>query len=214
MKQRTKRDLGILLGAIAIIGITALANTQLRRTDLAKKFEEMRKLVETAQAAENPNFLLWDHLRDTKGKLRKGGNFSDELKKFDGKRVGMYGFQVPAEDYRDVNDFLLLPIPLECYYCNMPPERDVLYVQLEPGLTTPIFNEPVLLEGDFTLNQGPDQKFFYELKNTTLVKMEGNELTNKRINIQHMLGGDEHPGDKQDTMLPPSNNRYTETSNK
>jgi hypothetical protein len=210
MKQRTKRDLTILVGAIAIIGITAFVNTQLRRGNLAEKYEALREQFETEQAALDSNFLKWELLRATKGRLRAGGKFTEEIKKYDGQRVAMYGFQVPSEDYRDVSEFLLLPIPLECYYCSMPPPRDVLHVQMAAGLTTSIYNEPVLLNGVFTLNEGPDQKFFYQMTDTTLVELDGGELTKKRIQLQHMLGGAEHPDDKKDSMLPPSQKRYTD----
>ena len=71
MKQRTKRDLGILVGAIAIIGITAFANTQLRRGNLAEKYEALREKFETEQAAADSGFLKWELLRETKGKPKK-----------------------------------------------------------------------------------------------------------------------------------------------
>jgi hypothetical protein len=210
MKQRTKRDLGILVGAIAIIGITAFVNTQLRRGNLAEKYEALREKFETEQAATNSGFLKWEILRETKGKPKKGGKFTEELKEFDGQYVTMYGFQVPEDDFRDVTNFLLLPIPLECYYCSLPPPRDVMLVRMKPGVTTSIFNEPVLLNGIFKVNEGPKQKFFYELTDTTLEELDGGELTKKRIKLEHMLGGPKHPGGEPDNLLDPSPKRYSE----
>ena len=59
----------------------------------------------------------------------------------------MIGFMVPMETFIDVEEFMMLPIPIECYFCAMPPSKDVLYVKLQEGETQQIFSEPVLVLG-------------------------------------------------------------------
>ena len=70
------------------------------------------------------------------------------------------------EQFRDVTQFLLLPIPIECYFCSMPPSRDVIFVTLRKGEKVDIYNEPVLLRGTINLHQGSHVKFFYTLDET------------------------------------------------
>ncbi len=211
MKRRTRRDLSVFVGAIAVIGGIAFVNSQLTRGNLAKQFEEKRAELEAEVSETSANLIKWTEMRETKGTLRKGGHFVDELLAMDGDRVHIIGFQVAMEQFRDISEFVLLPIPLECYFCSMPPARDVLLVTMAEGETTSIYKEPVLLEGTLTVNQGPDQKFFYTLKDTYLKSaLDGGELTKKRLQLQHMLGGSEHPG-KDDELLEPSTKHFTET---
>ena len=145
-------------------------------------------------------------MRETKGSLRKGGRFSEDLLARDGDVINLIGFMVPQEEFRDVNEFLLLPIPLECYFCSMPPPKDVMFVEMKEGETTHIYSEPVILNGRITVNQGPDQKFFYQLDEVELGGLDGGELTKKRLKLEHMVGGTKHP-DEDDSLLAPSKSR-------
>jgi len=211
MKRRTKRDFTVFLGAIAVIGGIAFVNTQLSRGNLAKEFEEKREELEAEVSQQSNNLIKWTEMRKTKCTLHKGGTFVPELLEMDGDRVQIIGFQVAMEQFRNISEFTLLPIPLECYFCAMPPSRDVLLVTMAEGESTSIFQEPVLLEGTLTINEGPGQKFFYTLKDTYLkAALDGGELTKKRLQLQHMLGGSEHPGDEPD-LLEPSKRRFSDT---
>ncbi len=201
MKRRTKRDIGIFLGVIALIGGIAFANTQLRRRGLAEQYEELRQRLEQSRLEQGIELLRWNVVRKTKGSLRDGGTFADELMAYDGKTVHMIGFMVPIEEFRDVTKFLMLPIPIECYFCAMPPSRDVLLVELREGETAQIYKEPVLLSGTFTVHQGPDVRFFYSLQNATFkAAEEGGELTRRRLQLEHTLPG--HEQDDSDSLLP------------
>ena len=210
MKRRTKRDLTIFIGALIIIVSVALMNGQLSRRGMAIEFEKLREALEASEMEKGDLLLEWRLMRETTGSLRSGGTFSEELLARDGDVVNLIGFMVPQEQFRDVTEFLLLPIPLECYFCSMPPPRDVMLVQMAEGESTSIYLEPVILNGLITVNQGPDQKFFYKMTEVTLGALDGGELTKKRLQLQHMLGGSEHPDDKSDLIEPSSAPRVSE----
>ena len=188
MKRRTKRDMTILGVVVLLIGGLAFANGQLRRGNLAEQYERLREGLEAGRLGEGYNILPWKTVRTTKGSLRKGGTYTEALRAYDGQPVHIIGFMVPQEEFIDVSDFMLLPIPIECYFCSMPPSRDVLYVNLREGETAQIFTEPVLILGNFTINEGPDQSYFYSLEEATIEAAEdGGELTRRRMELQHML---------------------------
>lgn len=200
MKRRTKRDLGVLVAVLLVIGGIAFGNSQLQRTGLAGDFEKLRERLEAQRIASGIELLKWNVIRTTTGNLRKGATFSPELEAYDGKEVFIIGFMVPEDTFRDVNHFLMLPIPLECYFCSMPPQRDVLLVNLKEGETANIMVEPVLIRGTLSLQRGPGIKFFYSLEDATFEAAEdGGALTKKRLQLQHMLPSHE----KDDSQLLP-----------
>ena len=188
MKKRTKRDIGLFLAVIALIGGVALANTQFRRGNLAEQYERLREGLEAGHLQEGMNLLPWNLVRKTKGSLNRGGTFAADLFDYNNQPTHMIGFMVPQETFIDVTDFMMLPIPIECYFCAMPPSRDVLYVQLQEGETAQIYDEPVLILGTFKIHEGPEQKYFYSLTDATIKAAEdGGELTRRRLKLQHML---------------------------
>ena len=188
MKKRTKRDMGVFLALIALVGGVAFANAQFRRGDLAEKYERLREGLEAGHLQEGMNLLPFGLLRKTKGSLHRGGTFAAELFDYNDQPTHMIGFMVPLETFINVTDFMMLPIPIECYFCAMPPSRDVLYVQLQEGERAQIFSEPVLILGTFKVHEGPDQKYFYSLEDATIKAAEdGGELTRRRQLLQHML---------------------------
>jgi hypothetical protein len=200
MKRRTKRDLTIFVAILAVIGAVVFFNGQIGRQGLAEDFENLRESLEQARVNSGVPVLSWKVIRTTTGTLRKGANFTPELVAYNGKEVFLIGFMVPEEQFRDVTEFLMLPIPLECYFCSMPPTRDVLYVTLAEGQKADIAIEPVLVRGTLKLNEGPGVKFFYTLENAILESaLEGGELTKKRLELQHMAPNHE----RDDSMLLP-----------
>ncbi|MDK1020250.1 MAG: DUF3299 domain-containing protein [Candidatus Hydrogenedentes bacterium] len=203
MKKRTKRDIGIFLGVIALIGGVALANSQFRRGNLAQQYERLRAQLESGHLQEGMNLLPFNLLRKTKGSLTKGGTFAADLFDYNNQPAHMIGFMVPQETFIDVSDFMMLPIPIECYFCAMPPARDVLYVHLQEGETAQIYAEPVLILGTFKINEGPGQKYFYSITDATIRAAEDDgELTRRRLKLQHMLPVHERD---PDLLLEPYN---------
>ena len=207
MKKRTKRDLTLLFGALLILAVMILVSELMTLGTNVKKFEEMRLALESKEMQKNGMLLQWDHMRKTKGKPKSGGKFSEELLAKDDDFVNIIGFMVPLEQFLDVTEFMLLPLPLECYFCAMPPARDVMLIKMTEGkLIERVIEEPVILNGKFTVNQGADQKFFYTLSDATLGAMEGVSQTAKKIKPEHMAPPSEHPGakDGDDGLMAPS----------
>lgn len=199
MKRRTKRDLTIFTAILLVIGGLVFANGQFSRQGLAEDFENLRETLEQTRVNSGVSVLPWKVIRTTKGTLSKGGKFTPELMEHNGQEVFLIGFMVPEEQFMNVTEFLMLPIPLECYFCSMPPSRDVLYVKLREGETADIAIEPVLVRGRLKLNEGPGVKFFYTLEEATLeAALEGGPLTKKRLQLQHTLPN--HEPDKDMLM--------------
>lgn len=188
MKRRAKRDIGILLGAMVIIGVIGLANGQLNRLSLATEKDKERNMAIAQRVEMGMEILDWNVIRKTKGSLRKGGRFHPDLQKYNGREVNLMGFMVPGETFRDVTEFMLLPLPIECYFCGIPPERDVMYIELMEGESEDIYDQPVLIIGDLTLNQGPDQQFFYTIDTAVLESgMKGEALKRRRLKLEHLV---------------------------
>ncbi|MFP6583378.1 MAG: DUF3299 domain-containing protein [Candidatus Hydrogenedentota bacterium] len=214
MKRRTKRDLTIFFGAIVIIVVVALLNGQLSRQGMAQEFEALLLTLEAERIEKGDIVLEWKHMRKTKGSLRKGGTFCEHLLEKDGIHVNLIGFQVAQAQFRNITNFLMLPIPLECYFCSMPPPRDVMFIQMAEGETTWIHNEPVILNGTLQVNQGPGQKFFYQIIDARMgVSLDGGPLTKKRLQLQHMIGGSEHPDAEEGLIDASDAERVSESLN-
>jgi hypothetical protein len=201
MKRRAKRDLGILVGVLLILGGIVAFNGQVGRARLASEMDKWRRDVEKQRREEGVELLSWDMLRKTKGTLRKGGTFADELYPHHEKHANIMGFMVPQEQFRDVTEFMFLPLPIECYFCQIPPEKDVMLVRLREGEVAQIYEEPVLVTGVFNLNEGPDVKYFYTMTDASLISGEiGGELNRRKIDPEHMAP--EHRINEDDMLAP------------
>ena len=188
MRRRTKRDIGIAIGVLAVIGAIAFVNSQLQRGRLARQMEQLRASLEQERAEQGLEVLPWSLMRQTKGSMRRGGEFAEELLAFDGQLVNVMGFMVPQEQFRNVDNFMMLPLPIECYFCAMPPDRDIMNVQLKEGEKEDIWREPVLIIGTLNIHRGPDVRFFYSLTDAVLVPAdEDASLTRREMELQHML---------------------------
>ncbi len=75
---------------------------------------------------------------------------TDNLKKYDGKRVKIPGFMVPLEDeQRLVTEFLLVPSPQACIHVPPPPPNQMVYVKLKKGV--PAAQGPIWVYGEFKI---------------------------------------------------------------
>lgn len=189
MRKRTVRELGTVVIVIAILAGVALVNGAMRRGSLADQMDKVRRASEENQKKSGISLLSWELLRKTKGNTRSGPTFAPELLASRDKAVSVVGFMVPAYVFRNMTEFLLLPLPIQCYFCEAPPMRDVVLVQMDEGKGVDLVNEPVLINGALTLNEGPGTKFFYVIKNAERgVAERGGRLTPKNVSpeqIQH-----------------------------
>ncbi len=200
MRRRVKRELTALAGVAVVLGAVVFFNYNLQRGELWEKFEKMRIAAERSRTNLGLELLPWKLLMETRGSLRSGGIFAEDLVARDGEHIDIIGFIVPLNQFRKMTEFILLPVPIECYFCRMPPARDVLYVKMAEGETVDyVWQEPILVNGNIKLQQGPDQKFFYVIENAKYGPGQaGGDLTRKDIPAEHMQP--EH--DKVETLDP------------
>jgi len=188
MRKRVVRDLIAIVGVALVLGVVVFFNTTLNRTDLAQKMDLLRQKVERERKSLGLELLDWSLLRTTQGRMSSGPTFTEELKSKGDQRVDIVGFMVPLDTFRDINEFMLLPLPIECYFCQIPPMRDVMLVQLKEGQSTSIYKEPVLINGTLKLNEGKGVKFFYEIREASMGPGEPEgSLTPRYIKPQHMV---------------------------
>lgn len=197
MRKRAVREIGTIFGIIIILGAVVFFNGYMRRGSLSDYFEKVRRTAEAAQAGQGVPLLQWNLLRKTSGSMRSGPKFDQNLLDIRDAEVNIIGFMVPLQEFRAVKEFLLLRLPVQCYFCEAPPPRDVMLVQMAEGESTDIVNEPVIVSGLLTLNEGPGIKFFYVLKEASRAAAEkGGKLTRKNIRpeaIQHMKDQNQPP---------------------
>ena len=192
MRQRAKRDLIALGGVVIVIAVLIVLNYTFSLSDLVERYDQIRKTAEAAREKEGMDILKWHHMRATDGNLRSGASFTEELMAFNNKQVNLIGFMVPENEFRDVKEFLMLPLPIECYFCKRPPVHDVMAIKMEEGTTTRIFEGPILVNGVLRLHEGPKQKYFYSIDHAALESAEkGGQLKTRYIPPEHMLSGHE-----------------------
>lgn len=201
MRTRTKRELAVFVGIAVLLAVVVLANSAFQRGDLADRMDKYRKQIEASRKSEGLELLQWPLLRKTTGNMRRGPTFDERLIAMDKTRVDLVGFMVPIDQFRNMTEFILLPVPIECYFCQAPPMRDVVVVQMAAGETTNLFREPVLVNGVLTLNHGPGTKFFYVVNDAKMGPgKKGGTLTQKDVAPQHMMHGQEQP---EEELLAP-----------
>lgn len=188
MRQRAKRELTILGVVVLVVAALIFINYTSGLEELVKRYDDMRRTAEAAREAEGMEILKWRHMRDTEGNLRSGPTFTEEFKAWNNKQVNLIGFMVPENEFRDVKEFLMLPLPIECYFCKRPPVHDVMMVQMAEGTTTKIYEGAVLINGVLRLHEGPNQKYFYSITHAAIEPAErGGQLKTRIIPQEHML---------------------------
>lgn len=192
MRRRVVRDLGTIAGIVVILAGVVGLNIYYRLGGLQAKFTQIRRSAEVATAKQGVDLLNWELLQKTKGSLRSGPTFDKDLvaRAKEGRTANLMGFMTPIDQFRDVSHFMLLPMPIECYFCRMPPMRDVMLVRMAEGEVTQIVEEPVLITGKLNLHEGPKQKFFYSMTNSGMrAGNSGEKLTTKSISPEHRTQG-------------------------
>lgn len=167
MRTRVVRDLVTVLGVVGILAGLVLLNGYWQRSGLTAVKDAERKKEEETQATKGIGITKWDSFKKTKGTGRSGPTFAKELLDLKDQTVNMVGFMVPLYEFRAMKEFILLPLPIECYFCMQPPMREVMLVQMQKDSPIDLVKEPVALSGKLTLNEGPGTKFFYVLKEAT-----------------------------------------------
>ena len=162
MRRKAKRDLLTLIGVVAVLAGIVLVNGYSRRDALRERYEQMRAAFEEKHRGDGVEVVDWEELRKVTGKRVTGAGFPESLKKKDGRLVNICGFMSPIDQFKNVTEFMLLPVPMTCYFCEAPPMRDIIQVKLSKPAS--MVNEPVLIGGRLRLHEGPKQMFFYTIE--------------------------------------------------
>lgn len=213
MRRRAKRDLITLLGIVVIVAGVVMANGYMRRAGLREHYERMRAVVEAKHRDEGVALIDWSELHRVSGRRATGATFPESLKEKDGRLVNIVGFMSAIDQFRNVTEFMLLPVPLVCYFCDAPPMRDIIQVQLRNP--TNMINEPVLIGGRLRLHEGPRPLFFYTIEDALWNEAVHDEYATEHIVEQdhrlHLLEGFEQlrketgvfPGQVEEEELMP-----------
>lgn len=204
MRRRVKRDLGVLVGVVVLLTGVLVFNMNFGRSDLINRMDELRRRAETAREARGLPLMKWELIRKTTGNIAIAPTYPDELKAYDGQFVDIVGFTIALNQYRNMTEFMLLPLPLECYFCQIPPMKDQMLVTMAEGETAQLYKDPVVIHGRFRLRKDSSEKFFYYLEDAKIGPGDPDKLMDdlekKRMKQEHMQPQHENPGD----LLPPS----------
>jgi len=188
IRRRVVRELVTLIGVVVILSGVVFAKTQFDRGSLIVQMEDWRTEQEEKASKKGVDLLDWDLLRATKGNRRKGPSFDKDLLTFDKEVVNIVGFMVPLYDFVNFREFILLPLPVECYFCEAPPMREVVIVRLAADETGGLVSDPVLINGLLNLHQGPDTKYFYTIEEGSWgAASEEQKLHRREVNLQQRL---------------------------
>ncbi len=185
MRRRAKRDLMTLVGLVVIVASVVGVNGYLRRAGLREHYERMRAVVEAQHRDEGVALIDWSEMRQVSGRRVTGASFPESLKEKDGRLVNIVGFMSPIDQFRNVTEFMLLPVPLVCYFCDAPPMRDIIEVKLREPAN--MVNEPVLVGGRLRLHEGERPLFFYTIEDALWNEPVDEEATERLIDREHRL---------------------------
>lgn len=188
MRKRVAKELGTILGVVLVLAVLAFANSQLTRSDLASQYERIRNAAEALQEKSGEQLMKWDLLHGTRGTIKSGPTFPDKLTSLDKQTVSLVGFMMPIDQFREASYFMLLPLPIQCFFCAQPPMRDVMLVEMAKGETARVVEEPVIVNGTLNLHPEPGSQYFYSIKDAKWAgaTKEG-ALTTKNMTPEHRM---------------------------
>ena len=184
MRKRAKRDLLTLIGVVVVLLAIVTVNIYMRKEGLTAQYEAMRAAIEQKHREKGDELIDWKELHQVKGTRRSGATFPDSLKEKDGHLVNLCGFMSPVDQFKNVTEFMLLPVPMTCYFCDAPPMRDIVHVKLNKPAD--MVNEPVLIGGRLELHPKEKELFFYTIKDAKWNEaVKDEELSKKNIDAAH-----------------------------
>lgn len=188
MRKRAKRDLAIGLAVVTLLAALIVTNYMFGLSGDVAYYTNMRVRIERERAAQGVKLMSWDLITNTRGNRFTGPSHAGELLAHEGEHVNILGFMTPINRYRNMTEFMLLPLPIECYFCNVPPMSHVVWVRLKEGETTHLFKEPVLINGIFRAEGVWDEaRYFYAIHDAELgAGQVGGALTPTAPGAEHM----------------------------
>lgn len=191
MRRKAKRDLIMIFGVAVVLSVVVFANATFQRNDLWTFYEDKRieAELERSTGPDRISILPWELLQRTKGTVRKGATYHEELHAKGGQTIHIMGYMQPLNEFREMSEFMMLPVPIECYFCRRPPLRDIVLVHLRDGEEKArLVKEPMLVRGVLALNKEPGSQFFYTIDDATIESgKKGAAPTNRYLSTEHMI---------------------------
>jgi hypothetical protein len=189
VRKRAKRELAVIFGVVAVLGTLIGANYVFGLGGKVEYYTNLRQQAEAKRQEMGVQLLSWDTVTDTGGNRFSGPQFEEALLARDGQPINILGFMTPINRYRDMTEFILLPLPIECYFCQTPPMNHVVWVKMKEGEKTNLYKEPVLINGTLKLEgTWEEAKYFYSIQDAELGAGEvGGKLTVTAPGAEHMV---------------------------
>lgn len=138
----------------------------------AIKFLSRRALTAMIDAAPLPpidpkgvNSVPWELFAETTIEKPFTPVYPKYLKELEGKQVSLTGFMYPLRDDPEVRAFLFIEAPVGCWYCEMPDNTGIVYVELPRGEATRYQRGLIRVVGQLQLNSNDPEDFLFTLKN-------------------------------------------------
>lgn len=100
---------------------------------------------------EGENVLTFPQLAATKMGRKPPPLFLKKVRNLDNKTIRMTGFMVPYDSLTDLRTFMLLSVPVGCFFCVPPPPQEVVLVRVDAKDPLPFIYEPIEIEGTLNL---------------------------------------------------------------
>lgn len=109
------------------------------------------------------NVLPWGLLLETSLDGQYRPSFPAPLKELDGLQVELVGYMQPIGDELETGLFLLVEMPVGCWYCELPTVTGIVCVELKPDRTVQLCRTPLKITGRLKLNGTDPEDFFFTL---------------------------------------------------
>src|SRR5882724_10958094 len=102
----------------------------------------------------------FDQRKDKNGYSYEAPLFSQNLRRWNGKKIKLKGYVIPVGEVGDPKKFMLSSMPFNvCYFCGAAGPETV--VQIEAARPVEFTTKPVIMEGILLLNDSdPDQHIY------------------------------------------------------
>ncbi|MBI4556793.1 MAG: hypothetical protein HY706_04355 [Candidatus Hydrogenedentes bacterium] len=184
LRARVRRTIETAVGIIVILAglllyfiLYAAFDNELNRGMFKERMEKRREFHEDYRIRlgfSTP--LKWEVFRKTKGHYRSRPRVPDSLYKLKNTEITVVGYVTPIDELGQTRRFMLLPVPLDCYFCGIPRLTDVMLVQLKDAIEAPSPGMPVEITGTLILNGVPNTRFRHILLDAGLEGLDYGDL--------------------------------------
>jgi hypothetical protein len=120
---------------------------------------DTRDLPPVSKTEVNP--APWGLFLETSVDRRFRPTFPKHLRELEGCKVTLTGFMHPVSDDLEAAEFLLVEMPVGCWYCEMPDLTGIVLVEMQPGKTVPLTRGALEVTGKLKLNATDPENFFF-----------------------------------------------------